>query len=169
MKYHQIARTARRTFRRNHVRLVPVNRAKDLIELVDSCSPQSRLLRFHTGMPALRPSMAEQLAATPSLGLRNWRGRLVADARYTRTHDDEAELAVLISDKYQGRGLGLALLAVLFERAHADGVRVLNAEVLNSNDAMVRLLEKLAPVETIGFEDGARRLRIPLEPVALAA
>lgn len=169
MNYHQIARQAPRTLRRNHVRLVCGLQAKDLIGLVDSCSPHSRFLRFHTGMPALRPSMAEQLAQTPALGLRNWRGRLVAEARYTRTHDDEAELAILISDKYQGRGLGLALLALLFERAHADGVRVLNADVLNSNVAMVRLLEKLAPVETVGFEDGARRLRIPLEPVALAA
>lgn len=168
MTYRDIAHTAPKTFRRNLLRLVLHDDPQDLIDLVASCSPQSRFLRFHTGMAALRPTMAEQLAATPSLGLRNWRGHLVADARYTRTHDDEAEFAILISDKYQGRGLGLALLAVLFERAHDDGVTVLNAEVLNSNDAMVRLLEKLAPVETVGFEDGARRLRIPLEPVALA-
>lgn len=169
MNYHQIARTAHRTFRRNRVRLVPVNRSNDLIDLVDACGPESRFLRFHTGMPALRPSMAEQLAATPALGLRTWRGRLVADARYTRTGSDEAELAILIADKYQGRGLGLALLAALFEQAYADGVRVLNAEVLNSNDAMVRLLEKLAPVQSVGFEQGARRLRIDLDAVALAA
>lgn len=169
MTYRDIARTAPRTFRRNRLRLVTVDRPQDLIDLVASCSPESRFLRFHTGMGALRPTMAEQLASTPSLGLRNWRGRLVADARYTRTCDDEAEMAILISDKYQGRGLGLALLAVLYTRAADDGITTLTASVLNSNDAIIGLMEKLTPVETVGFEDGARKVRIPLEPVSLAA
>jgi acetyltransferase len=120
-------------------------------------------------MAALRPTMAAQLAETPALGLRNWRGRLVAEARYMRTLADEAEVAILITDKYQGRGLGLALLAVLYACAADEGITCLTANVLNSNEAIIGLLEKLTPVQTVGFEDGARKLRLPLEPAAVAA
>ncbi len=169
MHYHRIARTAPRTFRRNNVRLVPVNRSQDLIDLVDSCSAESLFLRFHTGMSTLRPAMAEKLAKTPSLGLRDRRGRLVAEARYIRTGGDEAELAVLIADRHQGRGLGLALLAVLFERAEADGVRTLKADVLNSNDTVTRLLKRLAPVQIVGVENGSKILRVELTPMMAVA
>lgn len=169
MTYQDIARTAQRTFRRNRLRLVTVDDPQDLIRLVASCSPESRFLRFHTGMAALRPTMAAQLAETPALGLRNWRGRLVAEARYMRTLADEAEVAILITDKYQGRGLGLALLAVLYACAADEGITCLTANVLNSNEAIIGLLEKLTPVQTVGFEDGARKLRLPLEPAAVAA
>jgi GNAT superfamily N-acetyltransferase len=125
-------------------------------------------------MAELRPAMAEHLAAlTPergeALGLRTWRGRLVADARYMRTAPDEAEVAILVADAYQGRGLGKALLGVLFERAQVAGVNRLTAEVLTSNDAIVHVLESLVPVETVGYETGARCLRMPLNEVAAAA
>jgi len=169
VSYHEIAATAARTFRRQGVRLVEGNQAQDLIDLVDMCSAESRFQRFHTGMPALRPAMAEQLATTASLGLRDRRGRLVADARYMPTRTGEAELAVLIADDYQGRGLGAALLAVLFQKAADEGREALSAEVLASNEAVIALLSKLAPVETVGHEQGARRLRIPLRTVELAA
>lgn len=169
MSYQDIAPTAARTFRRNRVKLVTVDRAEDLMDLVAASSAESTFLRFHTGMPELRPTMARRLAQTPSLGLRNWRGKLVAEARYARTGDREADVAILVSDKYQGRGLGLALLAVAFQQAAHEGFESLTADVLGSNDAVLNLMAKLAPVETIGYEDGSRTVRMPLTAVAAAA
>lgn len=169
MSYLEIAPSAPATFRRNRLRLVTVDDPQLLIGLVAACSQESLFLRFHTGMSELRPTMAEKLAATPGLGLLNSRGRLVADARYTQALNGEYELAVLIADKYQGRGLGSALLSVLLMQAADEGIETLTADLLASNDPMLALLEKLAPVESLGYEDGARRLRISLAPVAMVA
>jgi RimJ/RimL family protein N-acetyltransferase len=174
MTYRQKAQAAPRIFRRNRLRLIAVSDPADLIDLVAACSENSRYLRFHTGMPDLRPAMAEQLASlTPeagqALGLRTWRGRLVAEARYTRTGTGEAEVAILIADRYQGRGLGTALLATVLERAAQDGITTLTAEILNGNEAILHVLQSLAPVETVGFADGCRQVRIPLGTMEAAA
>lgn len=171
MRYIEAAREAPRHFRRNRLRLVHVDDPADLVALVDRCSPDSRYLRFHTGMAALRPAMAAQLASHDgcALGLRTWRGDLVADARYTRTASGEAEMAVLVCDRFQGRGLGRALLAVLFEHAAAEGITTLSADALRSNEAIMHLLESLAPVEVIGSSEGSHQLLISLSEVAAAA
>lgn len=169
MSYTQIAHDADSALRRRRVRMTRIrpDNADDLIKLVSRCSPESRYLRFHTGMDALRPAMAEQLAGIDrsqgeALGLRNWRGRLVADGRYTQISPQVAETAVLIADKYQGRGLGPILLAVLFQRAADRGIVAMHAEVLPSNTAIVKVLEKLAPVNPIGYENGVRAVCMPL-------
>jgi acetyltransferase len=142
MSYPEIAGAAPAVFRRNRLRMSPVNDPQAMIALVAASSEQSRFLRFHTGMPTLRPPMAEQLAdiSPPrgkALGLWTSRKRLVAEARYIRLSDDLAEVAILIADAYQGRGLGVALLADIYQRAADDGSAALHGEVLSSNDAMV--------------------------------
>ena len=169
MSYLEIAPTAPPTFRRNRLRLVTVDDPQLLIDLVAHCSQESLFLRFHTGMSELRPAMAEKLVQTPGLGLLNSRGRLVADARYIRALNGEYELSILICDKYQGRGLGSALLSGMLMQAADDGIDTLNADVLASNEPMLALLEKLAPGESLGYEDGARRLRLSLAPMARVA
>lgn len=153
--------------RRVHLTDIRPENAADLIRLVSDCSPESRYLRFHTGMDTLRPAMAEQLADVDPevgevLGLRNWRGRLVAEARYTRISPDVADFAVLIADGYQGRGLGPILLSVLFQRAAESGIVAMHADVLPSNTRIVKVLEQLGPVNPIGYEDGVRAICAPL-------
>lgn len=169
MTYRELSRDADSALRRRRVRLTRIRpeNADDLIKLVERCSPESRYLRFHTGMDALRPAMAGQLAGVDpelgeALGLRNWRGRLVADGRYTQISPHVAETAVLIADKYQGRGLGPVLLAVLFERAAARGILAMHAEVLPSNSGIMKVLEQLAPVNPIGYDNGVRAVCLPL-------
>ena len=174
MNYHLVAQDAPRIFRHTRLRPGPVDDAAELIDLVAACSEESRFMRFHTGMAELRPAMAEKLVSLAAergraIGLRTWRGRLVADARYTRITEREAEVAILVADKYQGRGLGKALLAVLFEAAEQDGIEALHAEVLGSNDAILHVLGSLAPMETTGFENGSRQVRMPLEVTVAAA
>ncbi|MCB0922531.1 MAG: GNAT family N-acetyltransferase, partial [Actinobacteria bacterium] len=117
--YRHHAEQAPKLLKKQRLRVSPLtmNDTDDLIALVERCSPESRFLRFHTGMATLRPSMAEQLVDVDNglaLGVRSRRGRLIAEGRYTIIDDGVAEVAVLVADDYQGRGVGRALLALLF-------------------------------------------------------
>ena len=171
MGYIEAAQKSADIFRRNRLRIVDVTDPADLIALVAASSEESRYQRFHTGMADLRPVMAEQLtqANGRALGLRSRSGRLVAEARYTHTSGDEAEVAILVADKYQGRGLGTALMALVFQQAAADGIGTVTAEVLGSNDAMMAVFQRLAPVELMGMVEGTQHIRMPLGEVAAAA
>ena len=68
---------------------------------------------------------------------------VVGEARYA-FHLDTAsfELGLSIDDRWQGRGIGAALLANLECRAAAFGVEHLFGDTLRSNDAMLHLARK---------------------------
>jgi RimJ/RimL family protein N-acetyltransferase len=69
-------------------------------------------------------------------------GHGVGIARYVRDADDPqaAEIAVTITDDWQGRGLGTELLARLSDRARQEGVRRFTALTDASNVAVAALL-----------------------------
>lgn len=66
-------------------------------------------------------------------------GLIVADAGYVTTGDDIAELAMTVDPARRG-WLGPYLLDALVEHAHEHGIRVLEAEVLTENCAMLGML-----------------------------
>ena len=53
---------------------------------------------------------------------------------------------------------------LLFTNAAENGIWSLHAEVLPSNDAILKVLGDLAPIETLGVRDGVRQLCMPLGP-----
>ena len=62
-------------------------------------------------------------------------------ARMMKLHgSNDAEVAVLISDRWQGRGLGSKLLALLCERALTEGVWWFTAQVASDNHVSSRLV-----------------------------
>jgi GNAT superfamily N-acetyltransferase len=65
---------------------------------------------------------------------------IVAVARYDRpTGAEEAEVAFVVDDAYQGRGLGTILLQHLAETARAHGIRRLSADTLSENFRMLHV------------------------------
>lgn len=54
-----------------------------------------------------------------------------------------AEFAMLVSDRYQGRGLGTELLGRLIAVARAEGLARIVGQVLETNGAMIRLASRL--------------------------
>lgn len=93
---------------------------------------------------------------------------IIGVARYDRAHDDprSAEVAVLVEDAWQGRGVGRFLMQRLGECAIAEGVRWFRADVLASNEAPVKLARAVAPMVQVSFADGETHLAIPLDQVA---
>lgn len=71
------------------------------------------------------------------------RRELMGVARLTRLHGAVAEFALLVSDKYQGRGLGTELLRHLLEVARKEGFRRVTAGILENNWAMQQIAAKL--------------------------
>ena len=70
-------------------------------------------------------------------------GPVVAEARFVRIEDDPAlaEVAFMVADSYQGRGIGTFLLDALAVAAGCDGVQRFSARVLSENDAMRAILD----------------------------
>jgi RimJ/RimL family protein N-acetyltransferase len=82
-------------------------------------------------------------------------GEGVAIARFVRDPEDrsEAELAIVVADLWQGRGVGTALVEQLSARARSAGVECFTARMLIGNHAGRRLLERVA--DEISEDQGA--------------
>ena len=64
--------------------------------------------------------------------------------RLTRVNaDNEAEYAIVISDAFQGQGLGTELLRRLLEIGRMEGVSKVIAYMLGENRGMIAVSEKL--------------------------
>lgn len=91
-------------------------------------------------------------------------GALVGVARYIRTNRNEAEVAITVSDSWQGRGLGSALLQRLVRRAAQNGIDYFLALVLVDNTSAKELFENLVPdmSRTVRGAPGQVEIRIEL-------
>ncbi|HTU14566.1 MAG TPA: GNAT family N-acetyltransferase [Solirubrobacterales bacterium] len=99
-------------------------------------------------------------------------GSLVGVARYIKTKvrnsetkvKNEAEVAIIVSDAWQGKGLGTALLQRLARRAAEEGVEYFLALVLESNTSATELFENLIPemTRTVRGAPGQVEIRIEL-------
>jgi len=69
----------------------------------------------------------------------------VGVARYVAVpeHRDVAEVAIVVADGYQGRGVGTRLLRHLIEEGRRNGIRRFTAQILRKNRAALRLIEKV--------------------------
>ena len=70
-------------------------------------------------------------------------GPVVADVRFVRdeTNPAEAEVAFIVGDAYQGRGIGTFLMAAIAVAADYDGVQRFTARVLSDNYPMRAILD----------------------------
>ena len=70
-------------------------------------------------------------------------GNVIAGGgRYIVVEPGQAEVAFMVADKFQGQGIGAALLRHLVIIARKVGLAELSAEVLASNAAMLKVFEK---------------------------
>jgi RimJ/RimL family protein N-acetyltransferase len=133
-----------------------------LIEGFQALSEDSRYHRFLTPMPRLSDRQARYLTELDlinhfawGIGIRDADGEIrgIGVARYVRDAADPsaAEIAVAITDEYQGLGLGSLLVRALAVVAETHGVRHLTGYMLGSNRPMVRIFERIgARMHTAG-------------------
>src|SRR5947209_577861 len=115
----------------------------------DRLSAESRYRRFMRPMQQLSRTELDYLTAVDhrdheALVAISAGGDIVGVARYVRVEEpDAAEAAVTVSDDWQGRGLGRALLEQLVNRARDEGIRRFRAVVLSENRPALGVLESL--------------------------
>ena len=75
-------------------------------------------------------------------------GPVVADARFVRDEDDPtgAEVAFIVGDDYQGRGIGTFLMGALAVAATYHGVQRFSARVLTDNHPMRAILDHFGAI-----------------------
>ena len=91
-------------------------------------------------------------------------GELIGVARYDRIDDRDAEVAFVVRDDHQGRGLGSVLLEHLAAAARERGVRRFIAEVLPTNRRMLSTFEEAGYHPSHHIEDGVVSLAFDIEP-----
>jgi RimJ/RimL family protein N-acetyltransferase len=153
------------------VRRIRAEDAAALQRLVSRSSDRSIELRFLGSLKELSDQMARRFAdvdgkdrfALVALDPEN-ADEIVGVVRYAREGDDDgAEYAVLIEDRFQGRGLGIQLTRHLIEAARENGIDHLYALVMRENVRMLGLLRSLDLPERIRWQDGAERVEIDLQ------
>jgi RimJ/RimL family protein N-acetyltransferase len=77
---------------------------------------------------------------------------------------ERAEYAAEVEDRWQGRGLGLALTRRLIEAALKRDVRSFTGIILPENTRMLHLLRNLGLPERLRYEDGTDYVEIDLSP-----
>jgi RimJ/RimL family protein N-acetyltransferase len=87
---------------------------------------------------------------------------IVGGGRYVVAQPGQAEVAFTVVDKYQGQGVGAALLRHLTAIARQAGLRELIAYVLPDNRAMLKVFEKSGLKFTAQRESNAINVKIGL-------
>jgi acetyltransferase len=82
---------------------------------------------------------------------------------YLRPETGEAEFALIVSDAYQGQGLGRHLLERLIAVARERGARKLTGQVLVENTAMLELVRTLNFREAVPPRDGVAVVDLSLQ------
>jgi acetyltransferase len=141
-------------------------------EFVDSLSPEAKYLRFMSTLKQLTPAMLARFTqidydremALVGLVHRDGREVQIAVARYVVNADLEScEFAIVVSQDWQGHGVGRHLLLRLIEIAKARGLKTMTGQILATNVRMLGLAKALGFVIEDSTEDrSVKHVRLAL-------
>ena len=144
-----------------------------IAEAFRTASAQTRLQRFLAPLPSLSSDqLRRMLTIDPEreicfVGCIRSEGKeqIICGARYVRLEDPTvAEIALTVHDNYQRAGLGRFLLRKLIEVARRNGIRRFVGDVLATNTAMMRLLNRAGHVVRANLKEGVYPIEVDLKP-----
>ncbi|MFE9114682.1 GNAT family N-acetyltransferase [Streptomyces collinus] len=159
------------------IRPITVDDADRLVSFYEQVSDESKYYRFFAPYPRLSAKdvhrfthhdFVDRVGLAATVG-----GEFIATVRYDRigadgtpasAPADEAEVAFLVQDAHQGRGVASALLEHIGAVARERGIRRFAAEVLPANNKMIKVFTDAGYTQKRSFEDGVVRLEFDLEP-----
>ncbi|PAZ14756.1 acyl-CoA synthetase [Streptomyces sp. SA15] len=159
------------------IRPITVDDADRLVSFYEQVSDESKYYRFFAPYPRLSAKdvhrfthhdFVDRVGLAATIG-----GEFIATVRYDRIGADgmpasapaeEAEVAFLVQDAHQGRGVASALLEHIAAVARERGIRRFAAEVLPANTKMIKVFTDAGYTQKRSFEDGVVRLEFDLEP-----
>ena len=152
-----------------HLRPIRPDDADRLAEFHGRLSTQSVYRRFFFVHPRLTPAEIERFTHVDyrdRLALVATDGeRLTAVGRYERVPGTaEAEVAFVVADEFQHRGLATLLLEHLAAAAVEHGMTAFVAETLAENHEMIDVFMKSGFRVTTSNDHGTVAVRFPIEP-----
>ncbi|MFD3725133.1 GNAT family N-acetyltransferase [Streptomyces sp. NPDC058671] len=159
------------------IRPITAADADRLVSFYEQVSDESKYYRFFAPYPRLSAKdvhrfthhdFVDRVGLAATVG-----GEFIATVRYDRIDDrglpasapaDEAEVAFLVQDAHQGRGVASALLEHIAAVARERDIRRFAAEVLPANTKMIKVFTDAGYTQKRSFEDGSVRLHLDLEP-----
>lgn len=159
------------------IRPITTDDAERLTNFYEQVSDESKYYRFFAPYPRLSAKdvhrfthhdYVDRVGLAATVG-----GEFIATVRYDRINAqgmpasapaDEAEVAFLVQDAHQGRGVASALLEHIAAVARERGIRRFAAEVLPANTKMIKVFTDAGYTQKRHFEDGVVRLEFDLEP-----
>jgi GNAT superfamily N-acetyltransferase len=139
----------------------------------ETLSPRSVYRRFFSAHPRLSAGEVERFThvdyAERMAFVVTDDGRIVAVGRYERLQDtDEAEVAFVVTDDYQHRGIGSRLLVHLAEVARGQGIARFHAQTLSENRDMLSVFLSSGYPVTTTSESGTVTVRFPIDSVEVS-
>ncbi|MFG2924162.1 GNAT family N-acetyltransferase [Streptomyces sp. NPDC048305] len=161
------------------IRPITTDDADRLVSFYEQVSDESKYYRFFAPYPRLSArdvhrfthhDYVDRVGLAVTIG-----GEFIATVRYDRIDErgrpasapaDQAEVAFLVQDAHQGRGVASALLEHIAAVARERGIRRFAAEVLPANNKMIKVFRDAGFTQQRSFEDGSVHLTLDLEPTA---
>ncbi|SCK48140.1 Acyl-CoA synthetase (NDP forming) [Streptomyces sp. WMMB 714] len=159
------------------IRPITPDDAERLVSFYERVSDESKYYRFFAPYPRLSDrdvrrfthhDYVDRVGLAATVG-----GEFIATVRYDRVDDSgrpaatpsaQAEVAFLVRDDHQGRGVASALLEHIAAVARERGIRRFTAEVLPANTKMIKVFTDAGYSQSRSFEDGSVHLTFDLEP-----
>lgn len=153
--------------------ITPADRGRETA-FVSKLSQTSRYYRFHSSMKELTPALLERFTechypddlALVAMVDTAFGPEQIGVSRYIREPGtDRAEIAIVVADAWQGKGLATRLLLDLRDLARRGGILTLYASVLRENGRMLELCRKLGfSLEAARFDGYTSQLGKRLAP-----
>ena len=155
-----------------HLRPIRPDDGDALVAFYARVSEQSKYFRFFAPYPVLSDRDVERFThvdhAKRVAFVITRADDIIAVGRYDALDEHEAEIAFLVQDDYQGRGLGQLLLEHLAEAGRERGFERFVAEVLPENTRMIQVFREQGYAVADDFEDGVLRLEFSIDPTDTA-
>ncbi|GIL27521.1 bifunctional acetate--CoA ligase family protein/GNAT family N-acetyltransferase [Actinocatenispora comari] len=151
-----------------HLRPIRPEDAPRIVAMHSRFSERTRYLRYFSPYPRIPERDLRRFttvdhhdreAFVAELG-----GELIAVGRYERIDADEAEVAFVVEDAHQGRGLGSVLLEHLTAAAGQEHIARFVAEVLPENGTMLRVFSDAGYTVDRSYADGVVHLTFEIAP-----
>jgi len=152
-----------------HIRPIRPDDGEALVVFHNRLSSDTVYLRFFSPKPVLTPRDVERFThvdydtRVALIALLN--GEMIGVARFDRVPGtSEAEVAFVIEDEHQGRGLGTIFLEYLAAVARGRGITRFVADTLPHNVRMLEVFRSAGFRAEQHYADGVVRVAFPIEP-----
>lgn len=155
-----------------HIRPIRAEDRDVFLEFYDRVSDQSKYYRFFSPMPRLSERDTDRFVNVDNVDrvafVLTLQDQIIAVGRYDTIKPGEAEVAFLVEDQHQGRGIGQLLLEHLAQAGRERGVERFVAEVLPDNARMIQTFRDAGYRVASEYDEGVLQLEFSIEPTETA-